>query len=89
MPSTLKLGPYSPLTIGRQEPLTRPLQPPNRREAGLGSNSAVNWRVGGPICLAGTIGLLSLFICLVAVRGTGVGNDYKGIKLTTQARYER
>ena len=55
---------------------------------GSGSNSAVDWRVGGPICLAGTIGLLS-FVCLVAVGGTGVGNDRKGVELTAQARYER
>ena len=39
--------------------------------------------MGGPICLVGTIGLLSLFVYLVAVGGMGVGNDYKGIKLTT------
>ena len=45
--------------------------------------------MGGPICLAGTIGLLSLFVCLVAVGGTGVENDHKGIKLAAQARYER
>ena len=56
---------------------------------GSGSNSAVDWRVGGPICLAGTIGLLSLFVCLVAVGGTGVGNDREGVELTAQARYER
>ena len=62
---------------------------PNYREAGSGSNSAVNWRMGGPICLTGTIGLLSLFICLVAIGGTGVGNNRKGIKLTAQAHYER
>ena len=49
----------------------------------------VDWRVGGPICLAGTIGLLSLFVCLVAIGGMGVGNDCKGIKLTAQAYYER
>ena len=45
--------------------------------------------MGGPICLAGTIGLLSFFVYLVAVGGTGVENDYKGVKLTAQARYER
>ena len=43
----------------------------------------------GPICLASTIGLLSLFICLIAVGGIGVGNNYKGIKLTIQAYYNR
>ena len=45
--------------------------------------------MGGPIYLAGTIGLLSLFICLVTIGGIGVGNDRKGIKLTAQAHYER
>ena len=45
--------------------------------------------MGGPICLTGTIGLLSLFICLVAVGGIGVENNYKGIKVTVQARYKR
>ena len=45
--------------------------------------------MGGPICLAGTVGLLSLFVCLVAVGGTGVGNDCKGIKVTVQAHYKR
>ena len=65
--NTLKLGLYSPLTV----------------EVGSGSNSAVNWCIERPIYLAGTIGLLSLFICLVAIGGIGVGNNYKGIKLTT------
>ena len=63
-------------------PKIRPLQPLNCREVGLGSNLAVNWRVGGPICLTGTIDLLSLFIYLIAIGGIGVGNNYKGIKLT-------
>ena len=45
--------------------------------------------MGGPIYLTGTIGLLSLFIYLVAVGGIGVGNNYKSIKLTVQAHYER
>ena len=45
--------------------------------------------MGGPICLAGTIGLLSLFICLVAVGGMGVENDREGVELTAQACYER
>ena len=45
--------------------------------------------MGGPICLAGTIGLLSLFICLVAIGGIEVGNNYKGIKLTAQAHYNK
>ena len=45
--------------------------------------------MGGPICLAGAIGLLSLFVCLVAVGGTGVENDRKGIEVAAQARYER
>ena len=45
--------------------------------------------MGGPICLTGTIGLLSLFICLVTVGGIGVENDCKGIKLAAQARYKR
>ena len=44
--------------------------------------------MGGPICLAGTIGFAK-FICLVAVGGTGVENNCKGIKLTAQARYKR
>ena len=30
-----------------------------------------------------------LFICLVAIGGTGVGNDCKGIKVTVQAYYNR
>ena len=45
--------------------------------------------MGGPIYLTGTVGLLSLFICLVAIGGIGVGNNYKGIKLAVQAHYER
>ena len=45
--------------------------------------------MGGPICLAGTIDLLSLFIYLVTVGGMGVGNNRKGIKLAAQAHYER
>ena len=45
--------------------------------------------MGGPICLTGTIGLLSLFICLIAIGGMGVGNNYKGIKLTAQAYYKK
>ena len=45
--------------------------------------------MGGPICLAGTIGLLSLFVCLVTVGGIEVENNYKGIKLTVQARYKK
>ena len=45
--------------------------------------------MGGPIYLASTIGLLSLFIYLVAVGGTEVGNNYKGIKFTTEAYYKR
>ena len=45
--------------------------------------------MGGPICLAGTIDLLSLFICLVAIGGIGVGDNYKGIKVTVQACYEK
>ena len=45
--------------------------------------------MGGPICLIGTVGLLSLFVCLVAIGGIGVGDDCKGIKLTIQAHYER
>ena len=43
----------------------------------------------GPICLTGTIGLLSLFVCLIAIGGIGVGNDHKGIKLAAQAHYKR
>ena len=45
--------------------------------------------MGGPIYLTGTIGLLSLFICLIAIGGIGVGNIYKGIKVTAQADYKR
>ena len=45
--------------------------------------------MGGPICLVGTIGLLSLFVCSVAVGGMGVGNDREGVELAAQARYER
>ena len=45
--------------------------------------------MGGPICLAGTIGLLSLFVRSVAVRGMGVGNDRKGVKLAVQAHYKK
>ena len=45
--------------------------------------------MGGPIYLASTIGLLSLFVCLVIIGGTGVGNNYKGIKLTVQACYNK
>ena len=55
----------------------------------MGLSSAVDWRVGGPICLAGTIGLLSLFVRSVAVGGTGVENDREGVELAAQARYER
>ena len=45
--------------------------------------------MGGPICLIGTVDLLNLFVYLVAIGGIGVGNDHKGIKLTTQAHYKR
>ena len=45
--------------------------------------------MGGPICLTGTIGLLSLFIYLITIGGIGVGDNYKGIKLTIQAYYKR
>ena len=45
--------------------------------------------MGGPIYLISTIGLLNLFVCLVAVGGTGAENDRKGIELAAQARYER
>ena len=44
--------------------------------------------MGGPICLTGTIGLAK-FVCLVAIGGTGVENDCKGIELAAQAHYER
>jgi hypothetical protein len=44
--------------------------------------------VGGPICLAGTIGFAE-FVCLVTVGGTGVENNCKGIKLAAQAHYKR
>ena len=44
--------------------------------------------MGGPICLAGTIGFAE-FVCLVAIRGIGVENNYKGIKLTAQAHYKK
>ena len=62
-------------------PKVRPLQPPNCREtgtlkpglygpptveAGSGLNSAVDWHVGGPICLTGTIGFAEPeYICIV------------------------
>ena len=45
--------------------------------------------MGGPIYLTGTIGLLNLFVCLVAIGGIGVGNNHKGIKLTIQAYYKK
>ena len=45
--------------------------------------------MGGPICLINTVGLLSLFIYLIAIGGIGVRDNYKGIKLTAQARYKR
>ena len=45
--------------------------------------------MGGPICLTGTIDLLSLFIYLVAIGGIEVKNNYKGIKLTAQAYYKK
>ena len=45
--------------------------------------------MGGPIYLTGTIGLLNLFIWLVAIGGIKVGNNYKGIKFTAQTRYKR
>ena len=76
MPSAPRPGPYSPPTVGRQE-------------LRIGLSLAVDWRVGGPIYLVGTIGLLSLVVHLVAIGGTGVENDYKGVKLTTQAYYKR
>ena len=76
MPGAPGPGPYSPPTVGRQE-------------LRMGLSSAVDWRVGGPICLAGTIGLLSLVVYLVAIGGTGVENNCKGIKLTAQACYKR
>ena len=76
LPGALRPGPYGSPTVGRQE-------------LRIGLSSAVNWRVGGPICLAGTIGLLSLFVRSVAVGGTGVENDREGVELAAQARYER
>ena len=45
--------------------------------------------MGGPICLIGTIGLLSLFVYSVAIGGIGIGNIHKGIKLAVQAHYKR
>ena len=45
--------------------------------------------MGGPICLAGAIGLLSLFICLIAIGGIGVENNRKGIKVAAQTLYKR
>ena len=44
--------------------------------------------MGGPICLAGTVGFAE-FVYLVAVGGIGVENNYKGIKLAAQAYYKR
>ena len=44
--------------------------------------------MGGPICLAGTIGFTK-FVCLVAIGGIGVENNCKGIKLAAQAHYKR
>ena len=44
--------------------------------------------MGGPIYLTGTIGFAE-FVYLVAIGGIGVENNYKGIKLTTQAYYKR
>ena len=44
--------------------------------------------MGGPICLAGTIGFAE-FVCLVTIGGIGVENNYKDIKLTAQAHYKR
>ena len=76
MPSAPGPGPYSPPTVGRQE-------------LRIGLSSAVNWRMGGPICLAGTIGLLSLVVHSVAIGGIEVENDHMGVELTTQARYKR
>jgi hypothetical protein len=32
---------------------------------------------------------LAEFVCLVAVGGTGVGNDREGVELAAQARYKR
>jgi hypothetical protein len=32
---------------------------------------------------------LTEFVCLVTIGGIKVGNNYKGIKLTTQAHYKR
>ena len=44
--------------------------------------------MGGPIYLAGTIGFAE-FVYLVTIGGTGVENNYKGIKVAAQARYKR
>ena len=44
--------------------------------------------MGGPICLISTIGFTE-FVYSVTIGGIGVGNNYKGIKLTTQAHYKR
>ena len=44
--------------------------------------------MGGPICLAGTIGFAK-FVYLVTVGGMGVENNHKGIKLAAQAHYKR
>ena len=44
--------------------------------------------MGGPIYLTGTIGFTK-FVYLVAVGGTKVENNCKGIKLAVQAHYKR
>ena len=44
--------------------------------------------MGGPIYLTDTIGFAK-FIYLVAIRGTGVENNCKGIELAAQAYYEK
>ena len=73
MPNTLKLGPYGPLTVGRQA-----------QEVEFGGQLAC-----GRAHLPSRHYRLTEFVCSVAVGGTGVENNHEGIKLTAQARYER
>ena len=73
LPSTPKLGPYSPPTVGRQAQEVEFSGQLAYRRAHLPNR---HYR-------------LTKFICSVTVGGIKMENNHKGIKLTTQAYYKK
>ena len=73
LPNTLKLGPYGPPTVGRQ---AQEVKFSGQLACGRAHLPSRHYR-------------LTEFVYLVAVGGMGVENNYKGVKLTAQARYKR